>query len=70
MSQVGHRRSKQADVPAVSMILGPAEHSFTSRTSAWGQVIPGRHVGADEQEDDGEPFEEKMKGPTATLRGQ
>jgi len=34
------------------------------------QVTPGRRVGADEQEDDGEPLEEKVKGLTVTLRGQ
>jgi len=33
-------------------------------------LTPGRHVGAEEQEDGGEPFEEKMKGLTATLCGQ
>ena len=33
-------------------------------------LTPGRHVGAEEQEDDGEPYEEKMKRLTATLRGQ
>jgi len=31
---------------------------------------PGRYVGAEAQEDDGEPFEEKMKRLTATLREQ
>jgi len=31
-------------------------------------LTPGRYVGAEPQEDDGEPFEEKMKRLTATLR--
>jgi type I restriction enzyme M protein len=31
---------------------------------------PGRYVGAEAQEDDGEPFDEKMKRLTATLREQ
>jgi type I restriction enzyme M protein len=31
---------------------------------------PGRYVGAEAVEDDGEPFEEKMKQVTATLRQQ
>ena len=31
-------------------------------------LTPGRYVGAEAQEDDGEPFEEKMKRLTATLR--
>jgi len=33
-------------------------------------LTPGRYVGAEEVEDDGEPFEEKMKRLAATLRDQ
>ncbi len=33
-------------------------------------LTPGRYVGAEEQEDDGEPFEDKMKRLAATLREQ
>jgi type I restriction enzyme M protein len=33
-------------------------------------LTPGRYVGAEEADDDGEPFEEKMKRLTATLREQ
>ena len=33
-------------------------------------VTPGRYVGAEAQEDDGEQFEEKMKRLAATLREQ
>jgi type I restriction enzyme M protein len=33
-------------------------------------LTPGRYVGAEAAEDDGEPFEEKMKRLTATLRAQ
>jgi type I restriction enzyme M protein len=33
-------------------------------------LTPGRYVGAEAQEDDGEPFEEKMKRLTEKLRGQ
>jgi len=33
-------------------------------------LTPGRYVGAEAQEDDGEPFEEKMKRLVATLRKQ
>ena len=33
-------------------------------------LTPGRYVGAEAAEDDGEPFEEKMKRLTAALRGQ
>ena len=33
-------------------------------------LTPGRYVGAEAVENDGEPFEEKMKRLTATLREQ
>ena len=33
-------------------------------------LTPGRYVGAEAQENDDEPFEEKMKRLTATLRQQ
>lgn len=33
-------------------------------------LTPGRYVGAEAVEDDGEPFDEKMKRLTATLREQ
>jgi type I restriction enzyme M protein len=33
-------------------------------------LTPGRYVGAEEVEDDGEPFEEKMKRLTAQLDEQ
>jgi type I restriction enzyme M protein len=33
-------------------------------------LTPGRYVGAEAQEDDGEPFEQKMRRLTATLREQ
>ena len=33
-------------------------------------LTPGRYVGAEAQEDDGEPFEDKMKRLVAELRGQ
>ena len=33
-------------------------------------LTPGRYVGAEAREDDGEPFDEKMKRLTETLREQ
>lgn len=33
-------------------------------------LTPGRYVGAEEAEDDGEPFEQKLKRLTATLEEQ
>ncbi|MGH3629275.1 MAG: SAM-dependent DNA methyltransferase, partial [Sciscionella sp.] len=39
--------------------------------SSHGYIInPGRYVGAEDQEDNGEPFQEKMLRLTATLRDQ
>ena len=36
-----------------------------------GQILyPGRHIGVEQVEDDGEPFEEKMRRLVATLRAQ
>ena len=32
-------------------------------------MTPGRYVGIDEQEDDGEPFKEKMQRLTSELSG-
>ena len=45
---------------------------FLSRTGASRECLrtPGRHAGAEAAEDDGEPFEEKMKRLVATLREQ
>ena len=40
------------------------------RSAKHGHVLtPGRYVGAEEIEDDGEPFEEKMARLTAELKG-
>ena len=33
-------------------------------------LTPGRYVGTEAQQDDGEPFEDKMKRPSAELRAQ
>jgi type I restriction enzyme M protein len=54
-----------ADVP------GFCKSATLDEIRAHGHVLtPGRYVGAEEQEDDGEPFEEKMRRLTATLREQ
>jgi type I restriction enzyme M protein len=50
---------------------GFCKSATTEEIASHGYVLtPGRYVGAEEMEDDGEPFEEKMKRLTATLRGQ
>ena len=54
-----------ADVP------GFCKSAELSEVRKHGHVLtPGRYVGAEAQEDDGEPFEEKMRRLTATLREQ
>jgi type I restriction enzyme M protein len=54
-----------ADVP------GFCKSASLDEVRKHGHVLtPGRYVGAEAQEDDGEPFEEKMKRLTATLREQ
>jgi len=56
---------KYADVP------GFCKSATLEEVRKHGHVLtPGRYVGAEAQEDDGEPFEEKMKRLTATLREQ
>jgi len=53
---------KYADVP------GFCKSAPLDEVRKHGHVLtPGRYVGAEAQEDDGEPFEEKMKRLTATL---
>jgi len=54
-----------ADVP------GFCKSATTAEIAAHGYVLtPGRYVGAEEVEDDGEPFEEKMPRLVAELQGQ
>ena len=56
---------KYADVP------GFCKSATLDEIDKHGYVLtPGRYVGAEVQEDDGEPFEEKMKRLTAALREQ
>ena len=51
--------------------LGSASLRRLEEIRAHGHVLtPGRYVGAEAAEDDGEPFEGKMKRLTATLREQ
>lgn len=52
-------------------IPGFCKSATTEEIAAHGYVLtPGRYVGAEEIEDDGEPFEEKMARLTATLEEQ
>ena len=56
---------KYADVPGFCMAAKLEDIRKHSHV-----LTPGRYVGAEAAEDDGEPFEEKMKRLTATLREQ
>jgi len=52
-------------------IAGFCKSATSDEIAAHGHVLtPGRYVGAEAVEDDGEPFEEKMKRLAATLRQQ
>ncbi|MBW6496318.1 MAG: type I restriction-modification system subunit M [Burkholderiaceae bacterium] len=52
-------------------IPGFCKSAATAEIAAHGHVLtPGRYVGAEEIEDDGEPFEEKMARLMAELNGQ
>jgi type I restriction enzyme M protein len=52
-------------------IAGFCKSASIDEIRAHGHVLtPGRYVGAEAAEDDGEPFEQKMKRLTATLEGQ
>jgi type I restriction enzyme M protein len=58
-------KKKYEDIP------GFCKASTTAEIATNGYVLtPGRYVGAEEVEDDGEPFEEKMARLTTTLREQ
>ena len=52
-------------------ISGFCKSVTTEEIAAHGHVLtPGRYVGAEEAEDDGEPFEQKMHRLVAELEGQ
>jgi len=53
------------------LIPGFCFSATTAKIASHGYVLtPGRYVGAEEVEDDGEPFEEKMPRLVAELNGQ
>jgi len=54
-----------------SDVLGFCKSATTTEIAAHGHVLtPGRYVGAEEVEDDGDPFEEKMPRLVAELHAQ
>ena len=52
-------------------VAGFCKSATTAEIAAHGHVLtPGRYVGAEEVEDDGDPFEEKMPRLVAELHAQ
>ena len=63
-------RRARSDAPYQD-IAGFCKSAKLDEIRAHGHVLtPGRYVGAEEAEDDGEPFDQKMKRLTATLEEQ
>jgi type I restriction enzyme M protein len=59
------------DAGSYADIPGFCKSATTAEIAAHGHVLtPGRYVGAEEVEDDGEPFEEKMTRLVAGLNAQ
>jgi type I restriction enzyme M protein len=67
-----HAWRGEKEAGAYADVLGFCKAATLEEIRKHGQVLtPGRYVGAEAQEDEGEPFEEKMKRLlTATLRDQ
>jgi type I restriction enzyme M protein len=56
---------------AYADVAGFCKSATTEEIAAHGHVLtPGRYVGAEEVEDDGDPFEEKMPRLVAELHSQ
>lgn len=66
------RHSREGGNPVLySDIPGFCKSATTAEIAAHGHVLtPGRYVGAEEVEDDGEPFEEKMPRLVSALKSQ
>jgi len=66
-----HAWRGEKDAGAYADIAGYCKSALLEEVHKHGHVLtPGRYVGAETVEDDGEPFEERMKRLTATLREQ
>jgi type I restriction enzyme M protein len=63
--------SAKAGAPPYADVAGFCNDATLDDIRKHGHVLtPGRYVGAEVVEDDGEPFDEKMKRLVATLREQ
>ena len=66
-----HAWRGEKDAGTYSDVPGYCKSATPQEVRKHGHVLtPGRYVGAEAQEDDGEPFEEKMKRLAGTLREQ
>jgi len=66
-----HAWRGEKDTGTYEDVLGFCKSATLEEIRKHGHVLtPGRYVGAEAQEDDGEPFAQKMKRLTATLREQ
>jgi type I restriction enzyme M protein len=66
-----HAWRGEQDAGTYEDIAGFCKNAALEEICKHGHVLtPGRYVGAEAQEDDGEPFEEKMRRLAATLREQ
>lgn len=69
--QTYHAWRGDQDAGSYADVAGFAKSAATDEIAAHGYVLtPGRYVGAEEVEDDGEPFEEKMARLVAELNVQ
>ena len=70
-TKTGSSINSQPSALNYSDVAGFCKSATTAEISAHGHVLtPGRYVGAEEVEDDGDPFEEKMPRLVAELHGQ
>ena len=66
-----HAWRGEKEAGAYADVAGFCKSAPLEEVRKHGHVLtPGRYVGAEAQEDDGEPFEDKMKRLAATLREQ
>jgi type I restriction enzyme M protein len=66
-----HAWRGEQEAGAYADVQGFCKSTTLEEVRRHGHVLtPGRYVGAEVQEDDGEPFEAKMKRLGATLRAQ
>ena len=65
------KKDRQDAYPTYTDIPGFCKSATTAEIAAHGYVLtPGRYVGAEEIEDDGEPFDEKMPRLVAELHAE